>query len=201
MQLRKAAGLKRLYHSTRARCFNRETNSNTKLKNFFNAKTHTLELTSYFRWFILLPLHEKFGALLPPPIFPPPDCTNEKKTSALTWSRSHPSVSAKHDAVGHALQQAGYLVRKPCTSADQNRSKQKKSKACKRALAGRFTLSQNGYGSYINHGVHRILQKKHRPKKKNAFSNFSGSMCAKKNPEKKKAATSIGCDRLFIGGA
>ena len=43
MQLRRAAGLRRLYLSTRARCSIRGDTGNAELKHFFNWKTNTRE--------------------------------------------------------------------------------------------------------------------------------------------------------------
>ena len=59
----KSCRLEKLYLLTRICCFNRETNKNAELKNFFNVKTYASDFNC-FRCWILLPLHETFRPLL-----------------------------------------------------------------------------------------------------------------------------------------
>ena len=56
MQLRRAAGLRRLYLSTRARCSIRGDTGNAELKHFFNWKTNTNEELKKKKFFFNPPL-------------------------------------------------------------------------------------------------------------------------------------------------
>ena len=155
LQVRRPAGMRRLYPPIRARRSTRGDNWNAKLKHFFNAKTYTSEATSTFALITSSAASRNMRAhqiLLTagtanPSKFRLPD----KKDLGEKRHRQN-----KQTSVAKQPQNSGQsrTQKHPLTSPNTFESiilpdawtRQQKRPAD--ALARRFTLSQNGYGAY-----------------------------------------------------
>ena len=173
LQVRRPAGMRRLYPPIRARRSTRGDDWNAKLKHFFNAKTYTSEATSTFALITSsaasrnMPHHQ---ILL---------TTGTAKPSKFRFAGKKDLGEKKHrhtkqTSVAKQPQNSGQSRTQKQTLTSPNSSRRIIRIRClnpptKRpadALARRFTLSQNGYGAYKQSRGNVSPRQTYAPKKK-----------------------------------